>query len=77
MTEIKLGRYRHFKGKEYEVIGVARDCEDPNKEYVVYRALYDSKEFGNRQLWIRSLENFLETVLIDVKEVKRFEYLGK
>lgn len=75
MTEIKLGKYRHFKGKEYEVIGVARDSEDPNKEYVVYHALYDSEEFGNRQLWIRPLEKFLGTTTINGKEIKRFEYI--
>jgi hypothetical protein len=37
---IKIGKYRHFKGKEYEVIGLARDCEDPDRQYVVYKALY-------------------------------------
>jgi len=76
MTKIKLGRYEHFKGKNYEVIGVARDCEIPDKEYVVYRALYDSEEFRNGQIWIRELNNFLGTKIINGKEVKRFEYIG-
>ncbi len=40
MTKIKLGKYRHFKGKDYEVIGVARDCENPGRELVIYKALY-------------------------------------
>ena len=47
MTTIKPGRYRHFKGNEYEVIGTARHSETL-EELVVYRALYD-----NGGLWVR------------------------
>lgn len=47
MESIKPGRYRHFKGKEYEVLGVARHSET-EEELVVYRALYG--DFG---LWVR------------------------
>lgn len=50
------GRYRHFKGREYEVLGVARHSET-EEEYVVYRALY-----GDRQLWLRPLAMFSEEV---------------
>ena len=67
---LKLGKYRHYKGKEYEVIGVARHSETL-EELVVYRALY-----GNFCLWARPLIMFLEEVEIDGKKVPRFQYLG-
>ena len=47
MSTIQPGRYRHFKGQAYEVIGTARHSET-EEEYVVYRALY-----GNGALWVR------------------------
>lgn len=67
---VRTGRYRHFKGNEYEVIGVALDSES-ERQFVVYRALY-----GERGLWIRPLEMFTEMVHRDGKSVPRFEYLG-
>ncbi len=70
MTNVAIGRYRHYKGKEYEVIGVARHSET-EEEFVVYRTLY-----GNFDLWIRPKAMFLETVHVDGKEVPRFAYLG-
>lgn len=63
---IKPGRYRHYKGKEYEVIGCARHSET-EEELVVYRALY-----GDRGLWVRPRAMFMEHVLIDGKPVPRF-----
>ena len=74
--KVKIGKYKHFKGKEYEVIGVARDCEDPTKEYVVYKALYDSEEFPKNQIWIRELNDFCGNKILDGKEIKRFVYVG-
>ena len=71
---IKSGKYKHYKGKEYEVIGAARHSETL-EELVVYRALYDSKEFGNMALWVRPLEMFLEEVETDGKKIPRFEYM--
>ncbi|MBS3090157.1 DUF1653 domain-containing protein [Candidatus Pacearchaeota archaeon] len=68
VEEIKLGRYRHFKGKDYEVIGMAKHSETLEK-FVVYRALY-----GNRELYIRPKKMFLEKVGKEGKLVKRFEY---
>lgn len=74
MTKIKLGKYRHFKGGEYKVIGIAKDSETL-EELVVYKALYNSNEFGKKALWVRPKKMFLETVLVNNKEIPRFEYL--
>jgi len=72
---IKIGRYRHYKGKEYEVIGIAKHSETL-EDLVVYRALYESEEFGENALWARPAAMFLETTIIDGKEIPRFEYIG-
>jgi len=74
--ELKLGRYRHYKGKECEVIGIAKHSETL-EDLVIYRALYESKEFGDKALWARSLKMFTEIVVVDGKEIPRFEYVGK
>ncbi len=68
--EIKLGHYRHYKGKEYKVIGIAKHSESL-EELVVYKALYD-----DGQLWARPAKMFLEEVEKDGKKVPRFEYLS-
>ncbi len=70
MEEIKIGRYRHFKGNEYEVIGTATHSETL-EEYVVYKALY-----GEGGLWVRPAEMWNETVERDGKTFKRFEFIG-
>ena len=71
-------RYRHFKGKEYEIVAVARNCDNSNQEVVVYRALYDSADFGFGQVWVRGLEDFEgDKVFEDGRRVKRFELIGK
>jgi hypothetical protein len=75
LDEVKTGKYKHYKGKPYEVIGVARHSETL-EELVVYRALYDSKEFGNNALWARPKKMFLENVSIEGKEVPRFKFVG-
>lgn len=72
--EIKPGKYQHFKGKFYRVIGIAKHSET-NEEFVVYQALYDSQEFGNNALWIRPKAMFLENVIHDGKEVPRFRFV--
>lgn len=71
MESIKPGRYRHFKGKEYEVLGVARHSET-EEELVVYRALYG--DFG---LWVRPVGMWNETVERDGKTFRRFTYIGE
>lgn len=72
---MKLGIYEHYKKKRYEVIGVAHHTETL-EEFVVYRALYDSEEFGNNALWVRPKKMFLEDVEIDGKRVPRFQYIS-
>lgn len=66
----KLGKYRHYKGNEYEVIGIAKHSETL-EDMVVYRALYS--EGG---LWVRPLKMFTEEVLIDGEKIPRFVYIG-
>jgi len=65
------GRYRHYKGNEYEVIAIARHSET-EEEMVVYRKLY-----GDCSLWVRPLAMFLEEVLVDGRKVSRFEWVGE
>ena len=64
--EIRPGRYRHFKGNEYEVLGMARHSET-EEEMVVYRALY-----GERGLWVRPAAMWCETVERDGRVQPRF-----
>ena len=71
MQEIKPGRYRHFKGNVYEVLGVGKHSETL-EEYVIYRALY-----GEGGLWVRPAAMWNETVERDGKTYKRFTYIGE
>ncbi len=69
-AEIPLGRYRHYKDKEYELIGVATHSETGEK-LAVYRPLY-----GARDLWVRPLSMFTETVEVSGRTVARFQFIG-
>lgn len=69
--EIQKGRYRHFKGGEYEVLCMARHSET-GEEMVVYRALY-----GAGDVWVRPAAMWDERVVHDGKEQPRFRYLGE
>lgn len=69
--DIKPGKYRHFKGNMYEVIGIAKHSETL-EEMVVYRALY-----GNGELWVRPASMWNENVQRDGKTFARFEYIGE
>jgi hypothetical protein len=71
MQTLQLGRYRHFKGNEYEVIGTAKDSETL-ASFVVYRALYGDTQ----QLWIRPLTMFLEEIERDGKSMPRFTFIA-
>ncbi len=66
---LPLGKYKHYKGKMYEVIGVAKHSETP-EELGVYHALDDRKD-----LWVRPVKMFLEEVEVDGKKVRRFEFI--
>ena len=72
---LKMGKYRHFKGGEYQVLGVALHSET-QEPYVVYRALY-----GERGVWVRPMGMFFSPVdkakYPDVKQVYRFERVGE
>ena len=70
MDEIKIGRYRHFKGNEYEVLYLAKHSETL-EPMVVYRALY-----GEHGVWVRPAGMWNETVERDGKTHVRFTYIG-
>ena len=67
---IAPGRYRHYKGPEYTVIGIARHSET-DERLVVYR-----QEYGDRGLWVRPLEMFAGSVEVDGKSIPRFARIG-
>jgi hypothetical protein len=71
---MKLGKYRHYKGKEYEVIGVATHSETL-EELVVYIALYTIEGRGENSLWVRPRAMFEEEVVVDGVVQKRFELI--
>lgn len=52
-------KYKHFKGMEVEIICIARDCEDTEKKFVVYKHHEDVKELSGETIWIRELNDFL------------------
>ncbi len=66
---IKPGKYRHYKGNDYEVIGIAKHSETL-EELVVYKALY-----GKNELWVRPLKMFEENVIVNGREKRRFELI--
>jgi len=65
-----IGKYRHYKGKEYEVIDEATHTETEER-LVVYKALYEPYA-----MWVRPYDMFFETVTVEGKNVSRFEYVG-
>lgn len=65
------GRYRHYKGNDYIVIGVARHSET-EEELVVYRT-----DYGERTLWVRPRAMFEETVDVDGERVPRFRFVAE
>ncbi len=69
MDKIILGKYRHYKGNMYEVIGLARHSETL-EEMVVYKALY-----GEGEIWVRPAYMWNEEVNVGGKTLKRFTYI--
>ncbi|WP_022962361.1 DUF1653 domain-containing protein [Halopseudomonas pelagia] len=68
---LRPGRYRHYKGKDYEVVGLATHSETEEK-LVVYRTLY-----GEFDLWVRPLEMFVGTVELDGEPTPRFTFISE
>ena len=69
--EIRPGRYRHFKGKEYAVLMIAKHSET-EEEMVVYQALY-----GDKGIWVRPASMWRQTVERDGEAIPRFQYIGE
>lgn len=69
--KIELGEYEHYKGKRYQVFGVAKHSETL-EELVVYQKLYD-----DQGLWVRPLAMFVEEVEVNGKKMPRFRYISK
>jgi hypothetical protein len=80
MSELKLGKYQHYKGKYYEVIGIALDTETREK-MVLYKCLYPvndlPEEYGKDPIFTRSYDNFTENVEIKEQKVPRFKFIGQ
>ena len=68
--QIKIGKYRHFKGNEYEVLYIAKHSET-QEEMVVYRALY-----GEKEVWVRPATMWDEEIERDGKKYKRFTFIS-
>ncbi|MGB3946568.1 MAG: DUF1653 domain-containing protein [Bacteroidia bacterium] len=67
---LKPGKYQHYKGKYYQVLGIAQHSETLEK-LVIYKALYQPE---GENMWVRPLSMFTETILVDGKAIPRFNY---
>lgn len=73
MRKLKLGKYQHYKGNFYKLIGVAKHSETL-EELVVYECLYENPR---SKLWVRPKSMFIEKVAINGKTVPRFKFIEK
>jgi len=71
---IKIGKYQHFKGNFYQVLHIAKHSEN-DELMVVYLPLYDN-ENGKREVWVRPLSMFDETIERGGKQLKRFAFVS-
>ncbi len=71
---MQLGKYKHYKGKEYKVIGIATHSETL-EEMVIYEALYEIEGKGLNSLWVRPKKMFEEKIELNGTMVNRFQYL--
>jgi hypothetical protein len=71
---MQLGKYKHYKGKEYKVIGIATHSETL-EEMVIYKALYEIEGKGFNSLWVRPKKMFEEKIELNGTMVNRFQYL--
>lgn len=76
MEDLKLGKYKHYKGNLYEVIAIARHSETLEK-MVVYKALYVHEKFGKDSIWVRPSSMFLEEVNVNGKKFQDSSLLDK
>ena len=74
MQNIKLGKYKHFKGGEYQVLGVAKHSESL-ETMVIYKPLYELKQ-GEFDTWVRPIEMFFDTKELNGETVPQFTYIG-
>jgi hypothetical protein len=76
---MEVGKYRHYKGKYYQVLGLAHNTETREK-MVLYRGLYESpdlrEEYGDNPFFVRPFDMFNESVEVDGKTTPRFEYIS-
>lgn len=71
---IKVGDiYKHYKGKDYKILAIARNSENIDEMLIIYQALYDCPRFGLNQIWARPLSNFTQTIFLEGKEISRFK----
>ncbi len=71
MQSVQLGKYQHYKGKEYLVVGIAKHSETL-EDLVIYESLYDNE---TSKLWVRPLRNFLAEVNVDGQILPRFKFI--
>lgn len=71
---MKLWIYKHYKGNEYRVVWIARHSETL-EDLVVYQGLYNSEEFGNNSLRVRSFEEFNAIVTFEGQQIERFSFI--
>lgn len=75
--EIIVGKtYEHYSGKQYKIIAIAHDSEDPSMLRVIYQGLYDCPTFGPNPIWDRLYTMFAENVVIGGKEQPRFKEIA-
>ncbi len=70
---MKMWIYKHYKWNNYQVIALGRHS-DTLEDYVVYQWLYNSEEFGDKAIRVKSVEEFEKEIEIDGKKIKRFTY---
>lgn len=71
--KLKLGKYQHYKGHFYRVLGVGKHSETL-EEMVVYEALYNNPD---GKLWVRPLKMFTEEIVVNGKKLPRFKFVEK
>ena len=73
---MRLGKYRHYKGNLYQVVGLALNS-DTEEEMVVYKPLYETDVISKDMSFVRDKKIFLEEIEVNGKKIPRFEYIGK